>query len=145
MRWIGLLVVGCAGTTLTSPNATEERTDEGSTRFTYEDVGVACLGSDEGDATSIAVDFGDCLFCSTEVELACEATVDGDRIEVSAGGSLLVAATPCTYRSTCEPTMAWCEGPELPPGEYTLAYAGEEVLLTLPAEDPVCTGSSAAM
>jgi hypothetical protein len=107
----------------------------------YEDAGAACIEQVDG-AARVLVDFGDCLFCSTNVQLWCEAALaEGGRIEVHAGGSVVVEDDCGTY-GTCEPTTVWCDGPALAPGSYTLAYGEVTVPFEAPlaAVDWVCTG-----
>lgn len=110
--------------------------------YTYNNSGTACLRT-EGLA-EVIVDFGDCLFCSEEIALSCEIEVDGDRIEVTAGGSLVVTPT-CGDASTCAPVTTRCPLPALADGTWTLAYAGAEVPVQIPTADWVCTGDSAAL
>lgn len=120
-------------------------TEDGDDRYVYDDVGVACIGSLRGGRTEVTVDFGDCLFCF-RADLSCEVAVDGSRIDVSAGGTLVLEEC-AGYRSTCAPVTVACDGPNVESGTWTLAYGGAEVEFEgpVPDEERICTGDSAAL
>jgi hypothetical protein len=143
MLWLAL--VACSGDDGPALGGERTGTEDGDDRYLYEDVGIACLASVGGTRTEVQVDFQDCLFCF-EADLSCEYTVDGTRIEVTAGGTLVLRECE-TSRSTCAPVTVACDGPILDAGTRTLAYAGREVTFEgpVPDEESICTGDSAAL
>ncbi len=103
--------------------------------------GVARIESVAPGEHEVRIDFGECVLCKGEVDLTCTTSVDGDKIEVTAFGT--VDTTVCESWDECwtvQTDRRQCDPPTIAAGVWNLVYGEETVEVELPTSRWVCTG-----